>query len=335
MDYSSFYVKNYDKNKDSGLSNINYNNTYYQYYRNERDIGGNPPEIIYSQPIIVNPQEEVREDIRRADYEYYPEPQPKRRMRADKSRSKRKPMGKIRIAAIVLLFIAISCLSTVLATDIMTSGQVIGAFKAAIAGDSNRPQYYLSYLSCGEDYESVKSEAQELRELGLGGYALYKDGAYRIYLDISASKSNLTQSLEGKKVKVDKIALDDIQYSAFGDAVQEHVRRYSDYARIYLDYIGQAMIELSQPQASEFAIRESIALYAKEYGEYASGFTQGAGGDNSLPLVKMATDIQIDAQALVSLASGQNSPNLMSDLRYYAIMGLFNYNNFCFYTSKA
>ena len=246
MDYSSFYVKNYDKNKDSGLSNINYNNTYYQYYRNERDIGGNPPEIIYSQPII--------------DYEYYPEPQPKRRMRADKSRSKRKPMGKIRIAAIVLLFIAISCLSTVLATDIMTSGQVIGAFKAAIAGDSNRPQYYLSYLSCGEDYESVKSEAQELRELGLGGYALYKDGAYRIYLDISASKSNLTQSLEGKKVKVDKIVLDDIQYSAFGDAVQEHVRRYSDYARIYLDYIGQAMIELSQPQASEFAIRESIAL---------------------------------------------------------------------------
>ncbi|MDE6550990.1 MAG: hypothetical protein K2M44_05795 [Clostridia bacterium] len=335
MDYSSFYVKNYDKNKDTGLSNINYNNTYYQYYRTERDIGGNPPEIIYSQPIIVGAQEDVKDDIRKADYEYYPEPQPKKRVKSDKTRVKRKPMGKIRIAVIVLLCITISCLSTVLATDIMTSGQVIGAFKSAIVGSNNKAQYYVSYLLAGSDYESVKSDAEELRSSGLGGFAQYSEGVYRIYLDIATSKSDIISSVEGKKVYIDKVALSDIEFSAFDSSVQEQIKQYSDYAQIFLDYIGDAMSETKQPYVSEFSIRENIAGYAKQYGEYASRFISSVIGDTSLVVTKMITDIQIDAQALISLATGQNSPNLISDLRYYAIMGLFNYNGFCYYTAKA
>lgn len=318
MDYSRYYLKNYKELKDS-IEGMNYNNVYYRYYRTEKQLSGEPA-IEYYQP-----KTDVDEEERRADIEYDPSAAAPEERVVNRARGKSSFKRKAWLVALCFCLIALTCASTILATDILTDGAVIAGMKSAYT--ANKSGIYVSYLAGCADYESAKLQSEEMRKLGLGGYIAVKDGEYLVYADISSSENLLFGTYNGADLESTRLECDAPVLEEYPEKLRSLVEEYSDYTELFLGYMFDILQKLQSGEYDISAAAAECRRCEEEFELYIDGFLSSAEGYFG-NVLKLVSDMRAESAFLAALARGTYaSPQEMeADLRYYSLLAVFNRN---------
>ena len=316
MDYSKYYLKNY-RSDGEGLESLNYNNAYYRYYRSEKQLRYEPA-VVYTQPA---PQ--ASEEDKAADIEYYPaDLMPERERVAGKRGGFKR---KLWLIALCFSLVALSCLSTFLATDIITDGAVIGTMKEAFV--ANKSGVFVSYLRGCVDYESAKLQSEQMRKEGMGGYIAVSGGEYLVYADISA-RDNVVTACGEAELSDERLSLKEINFDALPQELAPLARDHGEYTQIFLGYMFEIIEKVTSGEWSTQSASQQIADLSEEFSAMLADFLQETGGYTDSAVLKLTGDMRAE-EAFLRTLSGEkysSSAALLADARYYALLALFNAN---------
>lgn len=329
MDYSSYYLKNYNPDKD-GAEPYNYCNSYYKYYCNEREMIKNEPVVIYTQPTSVR-VDDVQ--YNRADIEYVPDEGVKETpVRAGSDT--RKKGGKIKhrlwLFALCVSLIALSCLSTLLATDIITDGKVIDVMRSAFSAEKS---VYVSYIEGFADYDSARACCDGLRSEGYGGF-LYSDGkgGYKVYLDISEQDDIVVKNtLTDYDIRKGAIVLEEFPSKKIDKNTGDKLKKYNGYCEIFLGYMFELLEGVQSGALSVSSLPQEIKNRHIAYRKLCESFSEDFESDALPEKDRIASDMSINEAALDVMSKGSYADysDALADMRYYAIQAVFNYNALC------
>lgn len=183
MDYSKYYLKNYEENQED----INYQNSLYEYYKQERDLSKQLSQVIYVSENVTQANNQEEECV---ILDNTPNVKPKA-----------KKHGHVRTAIIIICMVLVASLTTLVVSDYITNGSVLSAISSMV--NSSVTEYYLEYDEYYYDIDAAKIHGSEQRLRGNAGLIYIVKDKYYIIANASTQ-----QSEKSLKISVEEVSLD-------------------------------------------------------------------------------------------------------------------------------
>lgn len=183
MDYSKYYLKNYEENQED----INYQNGLYEYYKQERDLSKQLSQVIYVSENVTQANNQEEECV---ILDNTPTVKPKA-----------KKHGHVRTAIIIICMVLVASLTTLVVSDYITNGSVLSAISSMV--NSSVTEYYLEYDEYYYDIDAAKIHGSEQRLKGNAGLIYIVKDKYYIIANASTQ-----QSEKSLKISVEEVSLD-------------------------------------------------------------------------------------------------------------------------------
>lgn len=326
MDYSAYYLKNIygDESKRK-----RYTNRDYRTYRDERDgkYAESEPQVIYLQP----PPELMQQSAYKAptyDYEAvevgklpdYAIPNS-----AVKTGKKRKKMGRFRKVLIVSLLFIISVLSTIVASDIITQGSLMGTLSVWAERSMMQYTYFALVIGQYDDLAQAKIQATQLRLQGGAGYIVQSGAQYWVIADAYEQEQD-AQDVARKysNAAVIELSQPKINYKRYDAKYRGTLEGYMDYSYTACDQMYRIATQLADGQISTAKALDEIYLLKLQMQREIDQFRPFAEQVGSEDMTKILADMQIIVSVLDTMAQ-QTDYALLADLRYYRVQLLYNF----------
>lgn len=183
MDYSKYYLKNYEENQED----INYQNGLYEYYKQERDLSKQLSQVIYVSENVAQPDNQEEACV---ILENTPAVKPKTNKR-----------GRASTVIIIICMVLVASLTTLVISDYITHGSVLSTISNMV--NNSVTEYYLEYDEYYYDIDQAKIYGSEQRLKGNAGLIYIVQDKYYIIKNAVTEKSE-----KSLKITVEAVSLD-------------------------------------------------------------------------------------------------------------------------------
>lgn len=327
MDYSKFYLKNYEPEKE--VSDENERVIFPQIESHKQ------PEIIYINPdgeefdpadknkLISDFGYPLKEDndadvdkekygLADADEHEIPVSRPEINDKADKKQS-----FAARFCQAVLIF-AIIVMTLIVSADFISDGKAIAAI--ADLANGNVEKYYAVLCNPKDNMDNVEIDAYAMRLKGGAGFAVKNGEKYYIVYDVYRNLSDAEDCVKENGGEI--LTLERDNY----DDVEGELKNYTDYPHKTVKELGDVLEELTSKKITTSEAIEKLKDVRENFAVTYENMNGVAATDNDEASLRLLANASVAMSALDYLLDLTVSrPNLACDIRYTMCRILFVY----------
>lgn len=231
------------------------------------------------------------------------------------SRSQKDKVGAFAIFSVIICFAI-----TFLLADFF-SGSGFLAFTGARAPNKkgNASTYYALSLDYYETESIASMTADELRQMGGGGYAI-KDNGFYLISSVYGSEdeaSTVLKRLNSKNASIYKIIIKELPLQWYKGDKKSELLDTLKYAEITFDELYAISIALDNAELTEYTARAEITVLTNKIKLLKAKFDDLTTKDRNISVTKIKVEMVATIAMLENLLSYNVSrPNLISDIRY-------------------
>ncbi|MEG1609415.1 MAG: hypothetical protein RR348_06060, partial [Clostridia bacterium] len=267
-------------------------------------------------------------------YQCQSPPKPSRQ-KMDKSSAQSSFSSKAKISfkrfVIFLFIVVIGILASFIASDIVTEGQVFKKMSMIANSSTQQQDFYVVVLKEFGTYEDAQKFSVSSRAQGASGFIIKQNQKFCVVGDVF-DKSENAEKVSEKQIdsSVMLLSIPNINYKTLPKPFDKKLSAHMSYALSIVKKLNEIIaplstLELSESEAMSKIYAEYISmqdkcqkfeLFCKKYPE------------------KFVADISCDMYTNLSLLDNLRNdklsrPNLVSDIRYYKMQILVNFQALC------
>lgn len=235
------------------------------------------------------------------------------------------PQGAFVATVIVLCFII-----TFVLADIVSGGSFLSLVSQNNGGTDNRQtNYYALALDYYVDESIASMTADELRQLGGGGYVLFDKGYYLIasVYGNSADAEAVLERLKSQSARIYKITVKEPELNWCSKDEKKQIKNALTYADLIYNDLYAISCAIDNGKMSEYEARAEIKVLLNKITNLKADFEKTAKNSN-IKITKVNVEIAIAVAMLDNLLNNKLPRyNLVSDVRYTYTAILIGYKN--------
>lgn len=217
----------------------------------------------------------------------------------------------------VLIF-AIIVMTLIVSADFLTDGKVIAAIASGFSAE--KIEYYTVLEDPKTDMESSKVDSYAMRLKGGAGFTVKNGENYYNVFAVYDDRSDAEEHIKQNGGELITLSTD------FYDGVTSELKNYTDYPKKVCDDLSGIAEQLTSQEISAAEALEKINDVKEDFAVIYDNMNNVAPGDNDDKSVTLLANASVALSALEYLCDTTVSrPNLVCDIRYTVCRIIFTY----------